>query len=201
MSAIASQITSLTIVYSIVYSDTDQRKHQSSASLAFVQGTHRGPVNSPHIWPVTRKMLSFDDVIVLRPFCPCPIRPKRLKASRLWGVKWIFIRHFPVSMNRIDELPILLNDSPISVNHHIYRYRENIHRDQFDTPFDPLCGGVVLLAIQLRSNLPHVAIAFIKTIISETTEYVTLIKYDSQTGDKNRGQIYAMMRVLVSMLS
>ena len=41
MSAIASQITSLTIVYSIVYSDADQRKHQSSASLAFVRGIHR----------------------------------------------------------------------------------------------------------------------------------------------------------------
>ena len=47
MSAIASQITSLTIVYSIVYSDADQRYHQSSASLAFVWGIHRGPVNSP----------------------------------------------------------------------------------------------------------------------------------------------------------
>ena len=46
MSEIASQITSLTIVYSIVYSDADQRKHQSSASLAFVWGIHRGPVNS-----------------------------------------------------------------------------------------------------------------------------------------------------------
>ena len=41
MSAIASQITSLMIVYSIVYSDADQRKHQSSASLAFVRGIHR----------------------------------------------------------------------------------------------------------------------------------------------------------------
>ena len=41
--AIASQITSLTIVYSIVYSDADQSKHQSSASLAFVRGIHRGP--------------------------------------------------------------------------------------------------------------------------------------------------------------
>ena len=40
MGAIASQITSLTIVYSTVYSDADQRKHQSSASLAFVQGIH-----------------------------------------------------------------------------------------------------------------------------------------------------------------
>ena len=64
MDAIASQITSLTIVYSIVYSDADQRKHQSSASLAFVRRIHRGPVNSPHKWPVTRKMFPFDDVIM-----------------------------------------------------------------------------------------------------------------------------------------
>ena len=64
MGAIASQITSLTIVYSIVYSDVDQRKHQSSASLAFVRGIHRVPVNSPHKWPVTRKMFPFDDVIM-----------------------------------------------------------------------------------------------------------------------------------------
>ena len=40
MGAITSQITSLTIVYSIVYSDADQRKHQSSVSLAFVWGIH-----------------------------------------------------------------------------------------------------------------------------------------------------------------
>ena len=42
MDMIACQITSLTIVYSIVYSGTDQRKHQSFASLAFVRGSHRG---------------------------------------------------------------------------------------------------------------------------------------------------------------
>ena len=65
MGAIASQITSLTIVYSAVYSDADQRKHQSSASLAFVGGIHRRPVNSPHKWPVTRKMFPFDDVIMV----------------------------------------------------------------------------------------------------------------------------------------
>ena len=64
MGAIASQITSLTIVYSTVYSGADQSKHQSSASLAFVGGIHRGPVNSPHKWPVTRKMFPFDDVIM-----------------------------------------------------------------------------------------------------------------------------------------
>ena len=55
MGAIASLISSLTIVYSTVYSDADQRKHQSSASLAFVRGIHWAPVNSPHKWPVTRK--------------------------------------------------------------------------------------------------------------------------------------------------
>ena len=41
MTTMASQITSLTVVYSTVYSDTDQRKHQSSASLAFVWGIHQ----------------------------------------------------------------------------------------------------------------------------------------------------------------
>ena len=64
MDAIASQITSLTIVYSTFHSGADQSKHQSSASLAFVWGIHRGPVNSPHKWPVTRKMFPFDDVIM-----------------------------------------------------------------------------------------------------------------------------------------
>ena len=67
MTTMASQITSLTIVYLIVYSGTDQIKHQSSASLAFVWGIHRGPVNSPHKGPVTRKMFPFDDVIMEHP--------------------------------------------------------------------------------------------------------------------------------------
>ena len=58
----ASLITRLTSVYSTAYSGVDQRKHQRSASLAFVPGIQRGPVNSPHKWPVTRKMFPFDDV-------------------------------------------------------------------------------------------------------------------------------------------
>ena len=65
MGTMASQITSLTIVYSTVYSDAHQRKHQSSAPLAFERGIHRGPVNSPHKWPVTREMFPFDDVIMI----------------------------------------------------------------------------------------------------------------------------------------
>ena len=65
MSAIASRITSLTIVYSTVNSGAFQRKHQSSTSLAFVQGIHRWPVNSLHKRPVTRKIFPFDDVIMM----------------------------------------------------------------------------------------------------------------------------------------
>ena len=61
MGTIASQITSFTIVYSTVYSGADQRKHQSSASLAFVRGIHRRPVNIQ--MPVTRKMFPFDVIM------------------------------------------------------------------------------------------------------------------------------------------
>ena len=64
MGEMASQITSLTIVYLTVYWDADQRKHQGSSSLAFVRGIHQWPVNSPHNRPVTRKMFPFDDVIM-----------------------------------------------------------------------------------------------------------------------------------------
>ena len=49
MGVMASQISSLIIVYSAVYSGTDQRKHLSSASLAFVRGIHWWPVNSPQM--------------------------------------------------------------------------------------------------------------------------------------------------------
>ena len=64
MSTMATQITSLTIVYSTVYSGEDKKKHQSSTSLAFVRGIHRWPVNSPRKAPVTRKKFPFDDVIM-----------------------------------------------------------------------------------------------------------------------------------------
>ena len=65
MGALASQITNHINVYSTVYSGADQRRHQSSASLAFVRGIHRWPVNSPHKGPRTRKMFPFDDVIMM----------------------------------------------------------------------------------------------------------------------------------------
>ena len=61
---IVSQITSLTIVYSIVYSGAYQRKHIRSTSLVFARGIPRWSVNSTHKWPVTRKTFPFDDVII-----------------------------------------------------------------------------------------------------------------------------------------
>ena len=64
MGYIASGITGFTIVYSAVYSGADQRKLQSSASLAFVRRIHWGLVNSSHKLPGTRKMFPFEDVIM-----------------------------------------------------------------------------------------------------------------------------------------
>ena len=58
MGTITAKITSLTIAYSIVYSGADQRKIQSSASLAFVRGNHRLPANNAEMFP-------FDDVITI----------------------------------------------------------------------------------------------------------------------------------------
>ena len=89
MGAMASQITSSTIVYSTVYSGADQRKHQSSASLAFVRGMHRWPVNSPHKRPVTRKMFPFDDVLMVG------IMQLKVQAilytSHTYPIIWIYI--------------------------------------------------------------------------------------------------------------
>ena len=64
MSAMASLITSLTILYSAIYSGADKRKHQSSASLVFVWGIPRWLGNSAHKGPVTWKIFPFDDVIM-----------------------------------------------------------------------------------------------------------------------------------------
>ena len=106
MSTIASQITSLTIVYSTVGSDTDQRKHQNSASLAFVWGIHQGPVNSPHKWPVTRK------IIMTSSWCTnlmkiIMISPRQIPCLHVWrkyreidtGRELILQRHLPCTFS------------------------------------------------------------------------------------------------------
>ena len=65
MSAMSSQISGITSVYSTVYSSADKKRHQSCASLAFVRGIPHWPVNSTHKGPVTREMFPFDDVIMV----------------------------------------------------------------------------------------------------------------------------------------
>ena len=108
MSPMVSQITSLTSVYSTLYSGTDQRKHQSSASLTLVWGIHRWPVNSPHKRPVTRKMFPFDDVIIFI-----------VGISRL-GPAFSVLRQSPASFTSIDSVTItaMPNMNPISL--HVY---------------------------------------------------------------------------------
>ena len=78
--AVASQITGVAIVYSTVCSYADQRKHQRFASLGFVRGVRRWPVNSPHKGPATRKLFPFDDVFMQ--FCDRG-RVKQLSISQL----------------------------------------------------------------------------------------------------------------------
>ena len=94
MTTMVSRFTSLTVVYSIVYWDAYQRKHQSSALLAFVWGIHQWLVNSPHKGPVTRKMIPFDDVIMLTVMMPIRlskcrvIRPFQHTMARLRDFMW-----------------------------------------------------------------------------------------------------------------
>ena len=64
MSAMTSQTSGVSVIYSIVCSGENQRNHQSSASLPFVRGIHRPPVNSLHKGPVTWKTFPFDYVIM-----------------------------------------------------------------------------------------------------------------------------------------
>ena len=95
----ASQITSLTIVYSTIYSGADQRKHQSSAPLAFVRGIHRSPVNSSHKWPITRKMFPFGDVTL--------------------GIAGLGISHLPLDgYNKgLSWIPLLSGKGDTKINH------------------------------------------------------------------------------------
>ena len=109
MSAMASQITIITIVCSTVYSGADQRKHESSTSLAFVQGIHRPPVNSPHKGPVTRKKFPFDDVIM---YSVAPVVLKCHGHIRSVGqVSWTLIQYkdvvLPYGVNTSTKWPTI----------------------------------------------------------------------------------------------
>ena len=83
MGAMASQITSLTIVYATVYSGADQRKHRNPASLAFVRGIHRWTVNSPHKRASNAENVSIDDDIMAFVFC-LACRCNLLESTKNW---------------------------------------------------------------------------------------------------------------------
>ena len=72
MSTMGSQITSLTIAYSSVYSGADQRRHQNSASLAFVRGIHR------HLMTSSCKITA-----------ACPVSNKLWKTSVCKNIHWV----------------------------------------------------------------------------------------------------------------
>ena len=113
MGVVASQITSLTIVYSTAYSGADQRKHQSPASLAFVRGIHRSPVNSPHREPVTRSMFPFDVVIMSTQFFRKSDTPKgsitqsliphRTSACSNWSAYFLSYVHKEIMLSVYNE--------------------------------------------------------------------------------------------------
>ena len=118
MSMMASRITSLTIVYSSVYSGKDQRNHQSSASLAFVRGIHQWPVNFPHKGPVTRKMFSFDAVIMR--VCVCDIWLINLRCMVCISLINSQFNQYNVS-SAISSFPIYLSwtDNNLATNYNL----------------------------------------------------------------------------------
>ena len=82
MGAMASELTGVSIVYSTVCPGADQKRHQSSASLVSIRGTHRWLLNSPYKGPVTRKMFPFDDVIMNHRDTDFPQMPKYIISGK-----------------------------------------------------------------------------------------------------------------------
>ena len=144
MSAMESQITSLTIVYSTVYSGANQRKHQSSASLAFVRGIHRWPVNSPHKGLVTRKMCAFDDVIM---------------KSRLVGEIWLIESYVAAMLRITPATAIVVNINACSRDslfiHAYYRQTSNIVRT--------ISQNLNVSRLVLKLSLPNQLTPFVRS--------------------------------------
>ena len=150
MSKMASQNTSVLIVYLTVCLGPDQRKHQSSASLAFVRGIHRWPVTSPHKGPVTRKMFPFDDVIMAQRASNTQYRwIHRTKASnaQIASMSWRYhvwlmsvmaswhARKAQCSKSRLNRLLYVVGCGPIA------RYQWGLRIGRTGLDEDALCRG------------------------------------------------------------
>ena len=158
MGTIAYQITGLTTVYSTVYSDADQRKYQGSASLAFVRGIHRRPVNSPHKWPVLWKMFPFDDVIVYM------IISRRVKLEN-WTRVYHYVVKYMYNLYEIIECAYI-----ISIN------------DWLSTITDPLQVINPSCYCLIRCRIPD------KQLPAKLMLYVTVIKLFVLLISKNAAQ-------------
>ena len=133
ISTMASQITSLTIVYSTIYLGADQRKHQSSASMAFVRGIHWWPVNSLHKWPVTLKMFPFDDVIMCNKFFKNVWDSQAVKGQFLYSDRVVF-HEIGIKMSRQGVLMMMPPMSYMWGPHHT-KHSSTIHwQAMFCTP-------------------------------------------------------------------
>ena len=130
MTMLASQITSLMVVYSIVYLGVNQRKHQSSASLAFVREIHRGPVNFPHKWPVTRKMFPLDDVIMT------------------------IIIGITITLNATSTMIIMMHYDVIEWKHfpRYWPFVRGIHRSPVNSPHKGQLRGAVMISLTCALN-------------------------------------------------
>ena len=170
MGAMASQITSLTIVYSTVYSWADQSKNQSSASLALVRGIHRWPVNSTHKWPVTRNMFPFHDVTMMLP----PMAHYSDIAWTSWRVKR------PVTRQFVQQC-IQNNNNRNTKTQHYWLCVRRIHRG----PVDSLHTGPVM-----RTAFPCHGLSPVHTMTYACT-YTTTSRYLIHTELILEGLIYS----------
>ena len=100
----------------MVYSGADQRKYRSPASLAFVRGIHRLPMNSPHKRSVTPKMFPFHDVIM-----PPTYRPRRRGSRR---TEFFIVVKLIIVVKVITQLPNRCN-----ITMYILQWRRTIGND------------------------------------------------------------------------
>ena len=204
MRTMASQIARFAIVYSTVHSGAYQRKHQSFASLAFMRGIHRWPVNSPHKWPVTRKMFPFYDVTMAQRDRAHDKIYKGLLFYFFFHIIWPYLH----SVQRLKAC--LCNKCPkqpstILVDYHILRMH-NMHltswgrdkmlaifRRHFETHFHENAWFSINISLKFKSPIDNVP------------ELVQIIAW-RPTGDKPLsepmmvGFTYAYMRHSASMI-
>ena len=149
MSAMASQITSLTIVYSTVYSGTDQRKRQSSASLPFVRGIHRWPVNSPHKGLVTRKIFPYGDVIMFlrQRVSSCVYFMSPFNSFDILGIT---SESFLALVSHV-RISILVRVNPPIANPYIYEYHDDVIKWKHFPRYWPFVRGIHRSPV----NSPH----------------------------------------------